>query len=78
MSGALEPVGLRFFDQRRQQEMLLVQDGGYKGWLCYRHPDGQWVTLRKATAEDLIALAPLLDVQFEVPRPRTLPQSPKI
>ncbi len=21
-------------------------------WLCYRHPDGQWVTLREATAED--------------------------
>ncbi len=23
----------------------VVQDGQFKNWLVYRHPDGQWVTL---------------------------------
>jgi hypothetical protein len=23
----------------------IVEEGGFKGWLVYRHPDGQWVTL---------------------------------
>jgi hypothetical protein len=25
------------------------------GWVFYQHPDGQWVTLRKASAEELAA-----------------------
>lgn len=53
-----EPAGIRFFDAVRQREMLLVADGEpYAGWICYRHPDGQWVTFRKATPEDIEALA---------------------
>lgn len=48
-----EPKGLRFFNKATGQEMLLVAPGEpYAGWLCYRHPDGQWVTIREATAED--------------------------
>jgi hypothetical protein len=50
---AYEPKGVRFFDGASRREMLLVDDGErYGGWLCYRHPDGQWVTLRKATDDD--------------------------
>lgn len=48
-----EPHGIRFFDAVSNREMILVADGEpFAGWLCYRHPDGQWVTLRKATEED--------------------------
>jgi len=25
----------------------------YFGWVFYRHPDGQWVTLRKATTAEI-------------------------
>lgn len=55
--GNYEPKGVRFTDKRRG-EMLLVQEPGYTfdGWLCYRHPDGQWVSLRKATNEDYAVL----------------------
>lgn len=38
--------------------MLYCQEPGheYDGWLCYQHPDGQWVTLRKATGRDLLSI----------------------
>ena len=26
------------------------------GWILYQHPDGQWVTLRKATDIDIAAI----------------------
>jgi len=50
-----EPSGIRFFDAANNREMLLVQDekAPFNGWLCFRHPDGQWVTLREATQNDL-------------------------
>ena len=48
----LEPKGIRFID-KNQGEMILVSEGEYEGWLCYRHPDGQWVSLRKATEDDI-------------------------
>ncbi len=51
-----EPKGTRFHDAISNRNMLLVSEGHMRGWLCYRHPDGQWVTLRKATDDDLRAL----------------------
>lgn len=52
-----EPKGLRFLDRATNREMILVGEGEhYAGWLCYRHPDGQWVTLREATEADRAAL----------------------
>jgi hypothetical protein len=48
------PNALRFYDVASHREMLLDYD---TGWLCYRHPDGQWVTLRKATPNDLARLS---------------------
>lgn len=58
MSEPYEPRGVRFFDRRSGREMILVQEPGsdFDGWLCYRHPDGQWVSLREATADDRRAL----------------------
>ena len=32
--------------------MVLVTEGPWYGWLCYRHLEGQWVSLRKATDDD--------------------------
>lgn len=52
---ANEPNGIKFFDKaNNNREMLLVDDkkSSANGWLCYRHPDGQWVTLREATQKD--------------------------
>ncbi len=52
-----EPKGRRFFDTASNREMILVAEGEkFAGWLCYRHPDGQWVSLRKATQDDLVKL----------------------
>ena len=47
------PPGILFIDLLSGREMKLVTGGDYKGWIVYRHPDGQWVTLRKATQKDL-------------------------
>lgn len=46
----------RFYDQCSQREMKLMMSGPYEGWLVYRHPDGQWVTLREATFEEKMRL----------------------
>jgi hypothetical protein len=49
-----DPPGLKFFDQKSQRWMKLVYAGHWAaGWIVYKHPDGQWVTLRKATNADL-------------------------
>lgn len=47
-----EPKGLKFYSQSRKQKMMLISDGPHKDWLAYQHPDGQWVSLRKATNAD--------------------------
>ena len=53
-----QPNGIRFFDVRTQREMIKVHEPGHDsdGWVCYQDPDGQWVTLRKATGRDLLAI----------------------
>jgi hypothetical protein len=51
-----DPPGLRFFDQASNRWMKYFypdSSHGYAGWICYKHPEGQWVTLRKATEDDL-------------------------
>ncbi len=56
MSESYEPKGYKFYSQTRRQEMMVVYEGEWKDWLCYKHPDGQWVSLRKATQSDLAEL----------------------
>lgn len=51
-----EPSGYKFHDAKHG-EMMLVYRGVWKDWLAYRHPDGQWVSLRKATPEDRLIIA---------------------
>ena len=45
-----DPEGVLFWEEGRKLKLLV--EGPYKDWVCYKHPDGQWVTLRKATRED--------------------------
>jgi hypothetical protein len=60
MDRNFEPKGIKFFDAASNREMILVAEPAHlKGWLCYRHPDGQWVSLRKATEEERTNLAQL-------------------
>ncbi len=49
-----EPEGIRFRDEASGSSMLLLTERGHpnEGWLCWRHPDGQWVTLRCAGREE--------------------------
>ena len=51
-----DPRGIHFYDIKSKREMKLITEGSFNGWLCYKHPDGQWVTLREATKEDLAKL----------------------
>lgn len=52
MTTHFQPEGFQFLD-KSMRELLFVQRGPYTGWLYYKHPDGQWVTLRLATKQDL-------------------------
>lgn len=45
----IDPPGVEFFDTLSQRQMKLVTDGSWAGWIVYKHPDGQWVTLRRLT-----------------------------
>ena len=57
----------RFWDEASQREMMLnLDEGGWYGWLFYRHPDGEWVSVRKATEQELFRLG--------VPVPQKVPE----
>jgi hypothetical protein len=54
-----EPIGIEFYDAQSQRQMKYVYPDSKHhtaGWLLYRHPDGQWVTLRKATEIDVACI----------------------
>lgn len=42
---------------------MVFTNGPWKGWICYKHPDGQWVSRREADKEDLLALLDKLAVE---------------
>ena len=47
---------LYFYDGASSRRMCYVYpsaSGHYAGWLLYQHADGHWVTLRKATDDDI-------------------------
>jgi hypothetical protein len=56
--------GIPFFSITRNQHMVLVQTGPYANWLVYQHPDGQWVTLRRATDRDRAELAKAAELGY--------------
>lgn len=51
--------GLQFYDAAsgRTLKYIYPKTGhSTAGWLLYKHPDGHWVTFRKATDADIAAL----------------------
>ena len=34
----------------------LMVEGPYDGWIVFKHPDGQWVTERKATEDEILKI----------------------
>jgi hypothetical protein len=55
-----EASGIDFWSSARRQEMrYLYPDSGHpwSGWIVFKHPDGQWVSLRKATDRDITELS---------------------
>lgn len=57
-----DPPGLQFYDERTSRYMKYVYPDAQgapehvRGWILYRHPDGQWVTYRKANDKDIEAI----------------------
>jgi hypothetical protein len=48
--------GLEFYEAKTRKQMKYVypdSEHWARGWILYKHPDGQWVTLRKATQDDI-------------------------
>lgn len=64
---AADPPGYSFYDNRSMRLMKLVSDGPWKDWIIYKHPDGQWVSLRKATALDWQTLAAAMSASIHAP-----------
>ena len=51
-----DPSGINFYDNATGKHMKYVYPDSphwTAGWILYKHPDGQWVTLRKATDDDI-------------------------
>jgi hypothetical protein len=56
---ASEVPGFSFYDGGSGKQLKYVYPDTKHwtaGWLLYKHPDGQWVTYRKATDADIVAM----------------------
>jgi hypothetical protein len=53
-----DPPGVAFYDLASDRQMKLITEGPYRRWLVFKHPDGQWVSLREATPKDYAQVAP--------------------
>ena len=52
----LNAVGMEFYDGASGYRMKCMYPDSrspYAGWIMYQYPDGQWITLRKATADNI-------------------------
>ena len=54
------------FEANGKEMMYCYPDSNHElaGWILYRHPDGQWVTLRKATDRDICAMSEAVSRSF--------------
>ena len=54
------------FESNGKEMMYCYPDSKHElaGWILYRHPDGQWVTLRKATEADVEKISEAVNAQF--------------
>ena len=60
------PEGLQFYDVASGRRMMICTDETRDSawWVLYRHVEGQWVSYRKATTEDMrVVLKELARVQ---------------
>ncbi len=73
----INPIGTEFFDKVSQRQMILVNEPGhtYDGWVCFKHPDGQWVTLRKPSEHERTAILGGKRTTLNVPMPVSAPPS---
>lgn len=62
----VDPPGTSFFDANTGRNMRLVTAGEWKGWIVYRHPDGGWVSLRRATQDDLARINDAVSAAFHM------------
>ena len=51
--GGHNPTGIAFFDATTGKECRYVTEGHFAGWVVYLHPDGQWVTLKQPSNDEL-------------------------
>jgi hypothetical protein len=59
-SGQIDPPGLTFTDGASGRRMKYVYPSTQHwtaGWILYKHPQGHWVTLRKATDDDITRIS---------------------
>jgi hypothetical protein len=55
---SLDIVPLRFHSNGREMIYVYPNTKHWSaGWILYQHPDGEWVTLRKATEDDISRLS---------------------
>ena len=54
------------FEANGKEMMYCYPDSKHElaGWILFRHPDGQWVTLRKATEKDVTAMTRAVSRSF--------------
>lgn len=50
----VKPTGIEFYDIASKRQMILCTESaiGWKDWLFFKHPGGDWVSLRLATDSD--------------------------
>ena len=57
-----KPTGVEFYDNDSKREMMWIynEDEPWADWIFYKHPDGQWVSLRKISEQEKQILLKLL------------------
>jgi hypothetical protein len=53
-SNYLDEQGFTFTDLRGKEYLVRIWHDG-NAWLFYRHPDGEWVSLRKVSQQEVWA-----------------------
>ena len=54
---SFQPSGFDFIAGGKTLRLVEMPEHPAHHWIVYQHPDGQWVTLRKATQDDFRTLA---------------------
>jgi len=49
---AFDPKGFVWHDPHSRCLLKLLTEGPWRGWVCYQHSEGHWVSARESTPED--------------------------